>query len=1091
MQDRRIPRPDDWHMAWDDAHSSYYYYKPATGERRWERDFKLLGNASGMNASFVSGGACSSTALPEQEQSKKPLEVRLDDIILEEAQMDCLERAYFGESKVSKAPIDQKLRVEDGECIWDREHGNPVLFSKAQRSPSRSDYSSQTTAGRQSTCDRSPQESNDSYICIGAKDSLASKSNDSDILNPEHGEVRLEVNNDNGMQSLGSIQTSTGVSVPRLSLRRCSREGEGGDTDQNCHKDDSTSSFAQSRGASVCKSSQEETCSSRATVPIENKIKWFNEDPDKRQEKTPSSRATVPIEKRVQSFINEAPEKRPLSSEMDEMQKPSGNEDDVASPSSPAVRLSKKGDLPPSPQFGSADDESDAPRVGPGKVSSGAVSSSAAPSADPSLQIPAVASAVEEPEVLPPTPPGKGSGKGKDAEATKGKSKGKTKGKAKGKDAVPGASLKNDVIPKTKMKKVFWKPLCLNESERKSLDGQEEATVWEKIHQAGASFDEEELELLFADNPARVGNRPRAATAPLPVQSSATENSTVRQGFSESRRRQIWVMLASMPEWRRLPELIAEMDDTKLTPENLEVLVSCLPSFEEELTLKSWSKESPLLGHETWDVPEDFMIMLINIPSYRLRIQAWSFLKSFDSSYSCLWNSKANMMDAFDTLRNSSRIERLLAVSLHVGNYLNGGTTRGCADGFDIDTLPKLVTLKAQDPKGVTGVADNLNLLDYIVKQIEQQTPGVLAGIFDEGMEKQRLHAVRKDKLSDLTTEVASHKAEIHGLSNSWRAAKFVDTISAAVEEKLSQKASQVQKLEEDLKKLEAKYSQVCSWFQMDGEQTKSTDEFFSIWDDFLDNVRKSLDKTRPSAKSQPIQLKKKRSSSVSTEKRNSGSSPGRSRSIRLDSDGSGRNRRPTTPRTHVERPAAAFFASQMQGTEKQQADGPQRESSPKETQDSTLDVRTESKSQFAIAARIVEDSFKKAELLRKAKEAGAELEDEGQLDENEEYDEEETKLELPVNVQNQRKVICVDETLNAPEGANARVGIEEQRTQAEDHGVEEKPRFGEDALPWLSQTDKCINMFLQNSQTQFQGCLAEEIAREPENQKSAVHLAA
>eukprot|EP00971_Amphidinium_carterae_P049270 971054-Amphidinium_carterae.1 len=40
----------------------------------------------------------------------------------------------------------------------------------------------------------------------------------------------------------------------------------------------------------------------------------------------------------------------------------------------------------------------------------------------------------------------------------------------------------------------------------------------------------------------------------------------------------------------------------------------------------------------------------------------------------------------------------LLGIVLAVGNYLNGGTSRGQADGFDLETLTKLDAIK--DPLG-------------------------------------------------------------------------------------------------------------------------------------------------------------------------------------------------------------------------------------------------------------------------------------------------------------------------------------------------------------------------------------------------------
>lgn len=51
-----------------------------------------------------------------------------------------------------------------------------------------------------------------------------------------------------------------------------------------------------------------------------------------------------------------------------------------------------------------------------------------------------------------------------------------------------------------------------------------------------------------------------------------------------------------------------------------------------------------------------------------------------------------------------------LALVLSIGNYLNGGTNRGQADGFDISALALLENTKDSENK--------INLVDYIVKQL-------------------------------------------------------------------------------------------------------------------------------------------------------------------------------------------------------------------------------------------------------------------------------------------------------------------------------------------------------------------------------------
>lgn len=57
----------------------------------------------------------------------------------------------------------------------------------------------------------------------------------------------------------------------------------------------------------------------------------------------------------------------------------------------------------------------------------------------------------------------------------------------------------------------------------------------------------------------------------------------------------------------------------------------------------------------------------------------------------------------------STEVFRVLGIVLALGNYMNGGNvTRGQADGFAIDILPKIKDVKSKD--------NTLTLMHYVVK---------------------------------------------------------------------------------------------------------------------------------------------------------------------------------------------------------------------------------------------------------------------------------------------------------------------------------------------------------------------------------------
>ena len=71
------------------------------------------------------------------------------------------------------------------------------------------------------------------------------------------------------------------------------------------------------------------------------------------------------------------------------------------------------------------------------------------------------------------------------------------------------------------------------------------------------------------------------------------------------------------------------------------------------------------------------------------------------------------------TLEKSEDYRLLLEIILAIGNYMNGSTFRGCANGFSYDILEKLATVKSSTKNGYT-------LIHYITEYIEKNHPNLI-----------------------------------------------------------------------------------------------------------------------------------------------------------------------------------------------------------------------------------------------------------------------------------------------------------------------------------------------------------------------------
>merc|ERR1712107_409830 len=87
-------------------------------------------------------------------------------------------------------------------------------------------------------------------------------------------------------------------------------------------------------------------------------------------------------------------------------------------------------------------------------------------------------------------------------------------------------------------------------------------------------------------------------------------------------------------------------------------------------------------------------------------------------------------MGGSESLLTSVGVQHLLGLILCVGNYLNGGTARGRADGFGLDVLTQMRSIKMTH-----GDRPGATLVDYLVKQMETKFPGELENMFKPGGE--------------------------------------------------------------------------------------------------------------------------------------------------------------------------------------------------------------------------------------------------------------------------------------------------------------------------------------------------------------------
>merc|ERR1719223_2544987 len=92
--------------------------------------------------------------------------------------------------------------------------------------------------------------------------------------------------------------------------------------------------------------------------------------------------------------------------------------------------------------------------------------------------------------------------------------------------------------------------------------------------------------------------------------------------------------------------------------------------------------------------PEQYMWVIGNLPAYQQRLDCWVFIRTFKEKQETCEKALLEFEEMVDAFRSATQMPALLGLVLATGNYLNGGTSRGQADGFDVETIAKLEGVK-------------------------------------------------------------------------------------------------------------------------------------------------------------------------------------------------------------------------------------------------------------------------------------------------------------------------------------------------------------------------------------------------------------
>lgn len=187
---------------------------------------------------------------------------------------------------------------------------------------------------------------------------------------------------------------------------------------------------------------------------------------------------------------------------------------------------------------------------------------------------------------------------------------------------------------------------------------------------------------------------------------------------------------------------------------------------------------------------------------------------------------------------DQSKVRRLLALVLGIGNYINGDTARGQAYGVKIDIFAKIVNLKAALPS-------QGSLMNFVALIAEQQAPETTS-LSESWM---GIWAAAEINFKQLTTDINQLDAQLNKVDQEYLKAKEdaastslarrLDSILKANKPVLEDMKKSIKSAEQGVEKVMQRYGESLRGANAEEDSCK---KFFSTIADFAKSFRAALD---------------------------------------------------------------------------------------------------------------------------------------------------------------------------------------------------------------------------------------------------------
>ncbi|XP_066197931.1 formin-1 isoform X2 [Saccopteryx leptura] len=388
------------------------------------------------------------------------------------------------------------------------------------------------------------------------------------------------------------------------------------------------------------------------------------------------------------------------------------------------------------------------------------------------------------------------------------------------------------IEPSCPMKPLYWTRIQISDKSHNTTP-----TLWDSLEEPDIR-DTSEFEYLFSKDTTQQKKKPLSETY-----EKKNKVKKIIKLLDGKRSQTVGILISSLHlEMKDIQQAIFNVDDSVVDLETLAALYENRAQEDELVKIRKYYETSKEEELKLLDKPEQFLHELAQIPNFAERAQCIILRSAFSEGITSVHRKVEIITRASKGLLHMKSVKDILALILAFGNYMNGGNrTRGQADGYSLEILPKLKDVKSRD--------NGINLVDYVVKyylRYYDQEAGTEKSIFPLP-EPQDFFLASQVKFEDLIKDLRKLKRQLEASEKQMAVVckespkEYLQPFKDKLEE-FFQKAKKEHKMEEShLENAQKSFETTVGYFGMkpkSGEKEITPNYVFTVWYEFCSDFK-------------------------------------------------------------------------------------------------------------------------------------------------------------------------------------------------------------------------------------------------------------